>query len=82
LLSRAGAQHGTEAHLTELSDEEYLSYSGVGAIVCTINGQKQTSTAVLVGSFDLAATMVHTFVAGMTHADPSVCIYTSTDSTG
>jgi V8-like Glu-specific endopeptidase len=71
-----------DARLAELSDQEYFSYSGVGALICTINGQKQTSTAFLVGSFDLAVTVAHTLVSGTTQASPSDCVYTSTDSTG
>lgn len=75
-----GAAH--EPRLAELTDQEYFSYSGVGALICTVNGQKQTSTAFLVGSFDLAVTVAHTFVFGKTQANPSDCVYTSTDSTG
>ncbi|MET0658565.1 MAG: hypothetical protein ABW110_10480, partial [Steroidobacteraceae bacterium] len=71
-----------EARLAELSDQEYFSYSGVGAVICTVNGQKQTSTAFLVGSFDLAVTVAHTFVSGAVQASPNDCVYTSTDSTG
>ena len=71
-----------EARLGELSDQEYFSYSGVGAVICTVNGQKQSSTAFLVGSFDLAVTVAHTFVSGAVQASPADCVYTSTDSTG
>ena len=71
-----------EPRLAELSDQEYFSYSGVGALICTINGQKQMSTAFLVGSFDLAVTVAHTFVSGSAQASPSDCVYTTTDSTG
>jgi V8-like Glu-specific endopeptidase len=71
-----------EPRLAELSDQEYFFYSGVGAVVCTINGQKQMSTAFLVGSFDLAVTVAHTFLSGSVQANASDCVYTSTDSTG
>ena len=51
-------------------------------VICTVNGQKQASTAFLVGSFDLAVTVAHTFVSGSAQVNPSDCVYTSTDSTG
>lgn len=71
-----------DARLSELSDQEYFSYSGVGALICTVDGRKQMSTAFLVGSFDLAVTVAHTFTANGSQAAPSDCVYTSTDSTG
>lgn len=80
--SQVDLSHQREPRLVELSDQEYFSYSGVGAIICTVNGQKQTSTAFLVGSFDLAVTVAHTFESGSTQASASDCVYTSTDSTG
>ena len=44
-----------------LSSQEFYSFSGVGAIVCTVNGQQRMSTAFLVGAFDIAVTVAHTF---------------------
>lgn len=80
--ARTAFAEQAEPRLAELSDEEYFSYSGVGALICTVDGHKQMSTAFLVGSFDLAVTVAHTFVAGGSQASPSDCVYTTTDSTG
>jgi V8-like Glu-specific endopeptidase len=65
-----------------LSDQEYFSFSGVGAVVCTVNGQQRTSTAFLVGAFDIGVTVAHTFVDNGQWAQPDNCVYTTTDSIG
>jgi len=65
-----------------LSDQEYLSFSGVGAIVCTVQGKQQMSTAFLVGAFDIGVTVAHTFQSDGKWAQPENCVYTSTDSLG
>ena len=65
-----------------LSDQEYLSFSGVGAIVCTVQGKQQMSTAFLVGAFDIGVTVAHTFQRDGKWAQPENCVYTSTDSLG
>ena len=65
-----------------LSDQEYLSFSGVGAIVCTVQGKQQMSTAFLVGAFDIGVTVAHTFERDGRWAQPENCVYTSTDSLG
>jgi hypothetical protein len=66
----------------ELSDQEFFSFSGVGALVCTVNGSPQVATAFLVGSFDLGVTVAHPFEKDGVWAKPEDCTYTSTDSTG
>lgn len=65
-----------------LSDQEYFSFSGVGAVVCTVNGQQRTSTAFLVGAFDIGVTVAHTFVDKGQWVQPENCVYTTTDSIG
>jgi hypothetical protein len=68
--------------LGKLSDQEYFSFSGVGAIVCTVNGQQRMATAFLVGAFDIGVTVAHTFVDNGVWVQPENCIYTTTDSVG
>lgn len=65
-----------------LSDQEYFSFSGVGAVVCTVNGQQRMSTAFLVGAFDIGVTVAHTFVENGQWVEPQNCVYTTTDSIG
>lgn len=66
----------------ELSDQEYFSFSGVGAIVCTVNGEQRNATAFLVGAFDIGVTVGHTFVDHGKWVQPENCVYTTTDSLG
>ena len=72
----------TDLRRAGLSDQEYFSFSGVGAIVCTVNGQQRMSTAFLVGAFDIGVTVAHTFVDNGQWAQPENCVYTTTDSVG
>lgn len=65
-----------------LSSQEFFSFSGVGAIICTINGKQHMSTAFLVGAFDVGVTVAHTFEEDGRWTEPSNCVYTSTDSLG
>lgn len=67
---------------SQLSDQEYFSFSGVGAIVCTVNGEQRNATAFLVGAFDIGVTVAHTFVDNGRWAQPEDCVYTTTDSLG
>jgi len=67
---------------TKLSDQEYFSFSGVGAIVCTVNGEQRNATAFLVGAFDIGVTVAHTFVDDGRWVQPESCVYTTTDSLG
>jgi hypothetical protein len=67
-------------HHTELSNQDFSSFSGVGMIVCTAEGESRTSTAFLVGAFDIAVTVAHTFET-QSGAQPH-CVYNSTDSLG
>lgn len=67
-------------NVTELSDQDFSSFSGVGMIVCTSNGVSRSSTAFLVGAFDIAVTVAHTFSA--TGVELPNCVYNSVDSLG
>lgn len=80
LAALTGVQ--TLARSPALSDQEYLSFSGVGAVVCTVHGIPRMSTAFLVGAFDIGVTVAHTFEHDGEWAQPENCIYTSTDSLG
>lgn len=75
-----GARSASASHRAELSDQELSSFSGVGMIVCTVDGRTRSSTAFLVGAFDIAVTVAHTFESD-TASEPS-CVYNSTDSLG
>ncbi|HEY4369879.1 MAG TPA: trypsin-like peptidase domain-containing protein [Steroidobacteraceae bacterium] len=65
-----------------LTSQEYFSFSGVGAIVCSINGRQHMSTAFLVGAFDIGVTVAHTFEENGHWTQAAKCVYTSTDSLG
>jgi hypothetical protein len=73
---------GTDLRRAGLSDQEYFSFSGVGAVVCTVNGRQRTSTAFLVGAFDIGVTVAHTFADNGRWVQPENCVYTTTDSIG
>lgn len=76
------AQREGSLRRLEYSDQDYSSFSGIGLMVCTIDGKRRSSTAFLVGSFDLAVTVAQTFVSGATQAEPSDCNYNSFDALG
>lgn len=80
VLTLTGVQ--TAAKSPALSDQEYLSFSGVGAVVCTVDNVQYMSTAFLVGAFDIGVTVAHTFEHNGTWTQPENCVYTSTDSLG
>lgn len=77
-LPGTDAAHGIRN--VELSDQDFSSFSGVGMIVCTSEGVSRSSTAFLVGAFDIAVTVAHTFQA-QGDQQPT-CVYNSTDSLG
>ncbi|MGH8177988.1 MAG: hypothetical protein ACREV5_17175 [Steroidobacter sp.] len=65
----------------ELSDQDYSAFSGVGVIVCSANGKSRSSTAFLVGAFDIGVTVAHTFEKDSDGAEPE-CMYNSMDAVG
>ncbi len=76
------ASHDTSLRRSELSVKDYPSYSGVGIIACMVDGKQRTSTAFLVGAFDIGVTVAHTFSKGADGAEPNDCVYNSLDSQG
>lgn len=65
----------------ELSDQDFSSFSGVGVVVCSVNGQSRSSNAFLVGAFDIGVTVAHTFEFDNA-GEPAECVYNSMDSLG
>lgn len=76
------SQHDRSLRRSELSAKDYPSFSGVGVIACKVNGKQRTSTAFLVGAFDIGVTVAHTFEKGTDGAEPTDCMYNSLDSLG
>jgi hypothetical protein len=66
----------------ELSEQDLSAFSGVGLLACTVDSGIQTSTAFLVGAFDIGVTVAHTFENGRHEVTPTDCVYTSIDSQG
>jgi hypothetical protein len=69
-------------HRAEMSDQDYSAFSGIGVIACSVGGQTRSSTAFLVGAFDIAVTVAHTFELDGIGAQAQDCVYNSTDSRG
>jgi hypothetical protein len=81
-LQRAVSADYTIRRPAELSDQDVAAFSGVGLVACTVDSGIQTSTAFLVGAFDIGVTVAHTFENGRHEVAPSNCVYTSIDSQG
>ena len=81
-LQRAAMPDNSVRHPAELSDKDLSAYSGVGIIACTVDSGIQTSTAFLVGAFDIGVTVAHTFENGDSRVAPTDCVYSSVDSQG
>lgn len=67
---------------TEVTSKDYASFSGVGVISCMVDGKQRTSTAFLVGAFDIGVTVAHTFQKSASGVEPADCTYNSIDSLG
>jgi hypothetical protein len=76
-----GGPEGSLGRL-ELSDQDYSAFSGVGVIVCSADGKSRSSTAFLVGAFDIGVTVAHTFEKDAAGAQPTDCVYNSMDALG
>ncbi|HEY0682523.1 MAG TPA: hypothetical protein VGD45_09340 [Steroidobacter sp.] len=76
------AQHEVSLRRSEVTAKDYPSFSGVGVISCSVDGKQRTSTAFLVGAFDLGVTVAHTFQKAANGAGPIDCTYNSLDSLG
>jgi hypothetical protein len=81
-LQRAVISDTSAPRPAELSDQDVAAFSGVGLLACTVDSGIQTSTAFLVGAFDIGVTVAHTFENGRHEVAPSNCVYTSIDSQG
>lgn len=83
-FSMAHDQAGQHESLrrSEVTSKDYASFSGVGVISCMVDGKQRTSTAFLVGAFDIGVTVAHTFQKSTDGAEPSDCTYNSIDSLG
>jgi hypothetical protein len=81
-LQRDAAGPESALRRVELSDQDYSAFSGVGVIVCSANGKSRSSTAFLVGAFDIGVTVAHTFEKDEAGAQASDCVYNSMDSLG
>jgi hypothetical protein len=82
-LQRAVSIDSSVPRPAELSDQDLAAFSGVGLIACTVDTGIQTSTAFLVGAFDIGVTVAHTFEKnGHEQVTPTDCVYTSIDSQG
>jgi hypothetical protein len=81
-LQRAVNTDSSVPRPIELSEQDVSAFSGVGLIACTVESGIQTSTAFLVGAFDIGVTVAHTFEDGRRQVAPTDCVYTSIDSQG
>lgn len=78
LVALAGYHRQTD----DLSRTEDRAFRGIGAIVCTVGARRRSSTAFLVGTFDIAVTVAHTFESNGSWARSSDCVYHSADRRG
>jgi hypothetical protein len=69
------AGDASELHQSSIPISEYRAFSGIGAIVCSVNGTQHSATAFLVGKFDIAVTVGHVFEFGGRMAPPEDCEY-------
>jgi hypothetical protein len=81
-LQRAASPDNSMRRAVELNEQDLSAFSGVGMIACTVDTGVQTSTAFLVGAFDIGVTVAHTFENGRNGIAPTDCVYTSIDSQG
>jgi hypothetical protein len=80
-LQRA-ASPDSSVRRVELTDQDLSAFSGVGIIACTVEHGIQSSTAFLVGAFDIGVTVAHTFENDNNGVAPTDCVYTSVDTLG
>jgi hypothetical protein len=81
-LQRAASPDNSMRRAVELNEQDLSAFSGVGMIACTVDSGVQTSTAFLVGAFDIGVTVAHTFENGRNGIAPTDCTYSSIDSQG
>ena len=81
-LQRAANPDSSVPRAVELNEQDLSAFSGVGIVACTVDSGIQTSTAFLVGAFDIGVTVAHTFENGRSGIETADCVYTSIDSQG
>jgi hypothetical protein len=81
-LQRAATPDNSLRRPVELSGQDSSAFSGVGLVACTVDSGIQSSTAFLVGAFDIGVTVAHTFENKGHDIAPTDCVYTSIDSQG
>lgn len=64
-----------ESRHTSIPRSEYRTFSGIGAIVCSVDGAQRAATAFLVGGFDIAVTVAHAFELEGRMAQAHECQY-------
>lgn len=65
-----------------MSDQDHSAFSGIGVVACTAGGQTFSSTAFLVGAFDVGVTVAHTFERQGIDLQAQDCSYYSMDAHG
>jgi Trypsin-like peptidase domain len=65
-----------------LTLKDYKTFGGIGAVVCQLGGSRRTSTAFLVGRFDVAVTVAHVFELNGRWMRPDECFYTNPGPAG
>lgn len=73
---------GYHPQADDLTRTEERAFRGIGAIVCTVGGTRRSSTAFLVGTFDIAVTVADTFQRNGIWAGSGDCVYHSADRGG
>lgn len=66
----------------EMSDQDHSAFSGIGVVACSTGGQTFSSTAFLVGAFDIGVTVAHTFERKDVDLQAQDCSYYSMDARG
>lgn len=79
-LELIGGEARADGHA--LTPKEYSAFGGIGAIVCRHGQQRRTSTAFLVGRFDVAVTVAHVFADHGRWIAPGHCFYKSAGPAG
>jgi hypothetical protein len=69
------ASDSSESHRTSIPVSEYRSFSGIGAVVCSVEGVQNAATAFLVGGFNIAVTVAHVFEFDRRMAHAQECNY-------
>ena len=66
----------------KMSDRDHSAFSGIGVVACSAGGQTFSSTAFLVGAFDVGVTVAHIFARKDVDLQTQDCSYYSMDAHG